>query len=116
MQKINEDENKVNLIKCPLPKIIYMTMKGLTTFENHPEKSSNITTYYTKKINHQNPGLPSLKMSTKLSFSPNITNYVRGTTINNLNNINSKKTQNFHSTKINMIKKERSLLQKKLKI
>ena len=45
MQKINEDENKVNLIKCPLPKIIYMTMKGLTTFENHPEKSSNITTY-----------------------------------------------------------------------
>ena len=102
MQKINEDENKVNLIKCPLPKIIYMTMKGLTTFENHPEKSSNITTYYTKKINHQNPGLPSLKMSTKLSFSPNITNYVRGTTINNLNNNNSKKTQNFHSTKINV--------------
>ena len=39
MQKINEDENKVNLIKCPLPKIIYMSMKGLTTFTKKPEKS-----------------------------------------------------------------------------
>ena len=101
MQKTNEDEKKVNLIKCPLPKIIYMTMKGLSTFPKKPEKSTNSTTYYTKKLNPYQPGLPSLKMNSKLSFSPNKTNYVKGKPVNNLNNINSKKVSNFHTTKNN---------------
>ena len=100
MQKINDDENKVNLIKCPLPKIIYMSMKGLTTFTKKPEKSNNGTTYYTKKINNQQPGLPSLKMNTKFSFSPSKTNYVKGKPANNLNSINTKKLTNSRNAKI----------------
>ena len=100
MQKINEDENKVNLIKCPLPKIIYMSMKGLTTFTKKPEKTNNGTTYYTKKINNQQPGLPSLKMNTKFSFSPSKTNYVKGKPANNLNSINTKKVTNSRNAKI----------------
>ena len=93
-----EDEKKLNLIKCPLPKIIYMSMKGMNNFTKKEEKTSN-NTYYTKKINHQNPGLPSLKMSAKISFSPSKTNYLKGKMINNLN---AKKSNNFHSTKINI--------------
>ena len=101
MQKINEDEKKVNLIKCPLPKIIYMSMKGLTTFTKKPENSTNGTTYYSKKINHQQSGLPSLKITTKTSFSPHKTNYVKGKPVNNLNNINAKKISSSHNAKIN---------------
>ena len=100
MQKINEDENKVNLIKCPLPKIIYMSMKGLTTFTKKPEKSNNGTTYYTKKINNQQSGLPSLKMNSKFSFSPSKTNYVKGKPVNNLGSINAKKVANSRNAKI----------------
>ena len=55
-----EDEKKVNLIKCPLPKIIYMSIKGLSTVPKKPEKASNSTTYYTKKLAYLKPGLPSL--------------------------------------------------------
>ena len=84
MEKMIEDEKKLNLIKCPLPKIIYMSMKGMNNFTKKEEKTSN-NTYYTKKINHQNPGLPSLKMSAKISFSPSKTNYLKGKMINNLN-------------------------------
>ena len=98
MQKISEDEKKVNLIKCPLPKIIYMTMKGLTTYPKKPEKTNNSTTYYTKKMNPEHPGLPSLKMNTKLSFSPNKTNFIQGKLVNN---INAKKVSNFHNSKVN---------------
>ena len=100
MQKINEDENKVNLIKCPLPKIIYMSMKGLTTFTKKPEKSSNGTTYYTKKINNQQSGLPSLKINSKFSLSPSKTNYVKGNPVNNLGSIKAKKVTNSRNTKI----------------
>ena len=100
MKKI-EDEKKVNLIKCPLPKIIYMTMKGLTTYPKNPEKPSNISTYYTKKVNHHQRGLPSLKMSTNVSFSPNKTNYTKGIITNKLNNMNEKNSGKARPSKNN---------------
>ena len=102
MKKKLEDEKKVNLIKCPLPKIIYMTMKGLTTYPKNSEKPSNINTYYTKKVNHQR-GLPSLKMSTKVSFSPNKTNYTKGIITNKLNNnMNEKNSGKVRPSKNNV--------------
>ena len=104
MEKINEDEKKLNLIKCPLPKIIYMSMKGLTVFPKSKEKTTNNTTYYTKKLNPQQTGLPSLKMNTKFSFSPNKTNYTKGKQANNLNNINAKKNFKYNNTKIEAYK------------
>ena len=104
MEKINEDEKKLNLIKCPLPKIIYMSMKGLTVFPKSKEKTTNNTTYYTKKLNPQQTGLPSLKMNTKFSFSPNKTNYTKGKQANNLNNINAKKSFKYNNTKIEAYK------------
>ena len=97
---MHEDEKKVNLIKCPLPKIIYMSIKGLTSFSKKPEKSSN-TTYYTKKLTHQQPGLPSLKMTSKLSFSPNKTNYTKELQSKKLNNLNVKRSLNININQIN---------------
>ena len=77
MENINEDEKKVNLIKCPLPKIIYTTINGLTTFHKKSfNTSNNSNTYYSRKINNKSPGLPSLKTNTKFSSSPNKTNYI----------------------------------------
>ena len=96
-----EDEKKVNLIKCPLPKIIYMSIKGLSTVPKKPEKASNSTTYYTKKLTHLKPGLPSLKMSTKFSFSPNKTNYEKDIQSKKFNNLNTKKEENVNMNKIN---------------
>ena len=101
MKKI-EDEKKVNLIKCPLPKIIYMTMNGLTTYPKNPEKPTNINTYYTKKTNHHQRGLPSLKMNTKVSFSPNKTNYTKGIITNKLNKINEKNSGKVRSSQNNV--------------
>ena len=97
---MHEDEKKVNLIKCPLPKIIYMSIKGLTSFPKKSEKSSN-TTYYTKKLSHQQPGLPSLKMTSKLSFSPNKTNYTKELQSRKLNNLNVKRALNININQIN---------------
>ena len=97
-----EDEKKVNLIKCPLPKIIYMSIKGLSTVPKKPEKASNSTTYYTKKLTHLKPGLPSLKMSTKFSFSPNKTNYEKDIQSKKFNNLNTKKEENVNMNKINV--------------
>ena len=97
---MHEDEKKVNLIKCPLPKIIYMSIKGLASFSKKPEKSSN-TTYYTKKLSHQQPGLPSLKMTSKLSFSPNKTNYTKELLSKKLNNLNVKRSLNINNNQIN---------------
>ena len=99
---MHEDEKKVNLIKCPLPKIIYMSIKGLTSFSKKPEKSSNSTIYFTKKLTHQQPNLPSLKMSSKLSFSPNKTNYTRDIQSKKLNNLDVKKSMNLNINQINI--------------
>ena len=102
MQKSNEDDKKINLIKCPLPKIIYSTMSGLTTVSKKAENSTNSNTYYFKKINNNSPGLPSLKSNTKYSSSPNKTNYLNIKMNNNHNNNNN----NNSKTKINKNNKE----------
>ncbi len=101
MQKSNEDEKKINLIKCPLPKIIYSTMNGLTTASKKSENPTNSNTYYFKKINNQSPGLPTLKSNanTKYSSSPNKTNYMNIKMNSNHNNHNSKTKINKNSNK-----------------
>ena len=86
MEKINEDEKKINLIKCPLPKIIYTTLNGQIKFSKKSLNTSNNNTYYSRKINNRSPGLPSLKTNTKFSSSPNKTNYLNIKLNNNLNN------------------------------
>ena len=103
MQKINEDEKKLNLIKCPLPKIIYSAMSGFGSIPKKSETSSTITTYYSKKNNKQRYGLPSLKKNIKFSSSPNKTNYINIKISNNLAN-NSSKNNNTHDTDNNKTK------------
>jgi hypothetical protein len=100
MQKSNEDDKKINLIKCPLPKIIYSTMSGLTTVSKKAENSTNSNTYYFKKINNNSPGLPSLKSNTKYSSSPNKTNFLNIKMNNNHNNNNSKAKINKNNKEI----------------
>ena len=65
MEIINEDEKKINLIKCPLPKIIYTTLNGQIKFSKKSLNTSNNATYYSRKINNRSPGLPSLKTKNK---------------------------------------------------
>ena len=98
MQKSNEDEKKLNLIKCPLPKIIYTTMSRYTTFSKNSENTSSNNTYYSKlnsiQNTNQNTGLPSLKSSKKFHSSPNKTNYDNikinsSTQKNDITNINN---------------------------
>ena len=53
MKKENDDEKKVNLIKCPLPKIIYTAMSSLSTFQKKSGNTTSNNTYYLKKSNNQ---------------------------------------------------------------
>ena len=103
MENINKDEKKVNLIKCPLPNIIYTTINGLTTFQKKSfNTSNNSNTYYSRKINNKSPGLPSLKTNNKFSSSPNKTNYISIKMNNNLNK-NNNNEKNNKSIQINKI-------------
>ena len=115
MENINEDDKKVNLIKCPLPKIIYTTINGLSTF---PKKSlntsNNSNTYYSRKINNKSPGLPSLKTNTKFSSSPNKTNYINIKMSNNLNK-NNNNTKNNKNIQINKIINNKEIKKQNLK-
>ena len=93
MQKGNEDEKKVNLIKCPLPKIIYTAMSSLSTFSKKSGNTTSNNTYYLKKNNIQNRDLPSLiTNNNKYPTSPNKTNYLNINLNNNLNNNKLKNT------------------------
>ena len=100
MQKVNDDEKKVNLIKCPLPKIIYTATSSLSTFSKKSGNTTSNNTYYLKKNNNQNSDLPSLiTNNNKYPTSPNKTNYLNIKLNNNLNNNKLKNT----SIKINNI-------------
>ena len=106
MQKAKEDENKLNLIKCPLPKIIYSTICGLPTFPKKPGVIASTNTYYSKKNSNQRRGLPSLKTNNKFISSPNKTNYINVKQANNLNNtsnnmINMNKTNDLKMNRVN---------------
>ena len=106
MQNAKEDEKKLNLIKCPLPKIIYSTICGLPTFPKKSGITNSTNTYYSKKNSNQRKGLPSLKTNNKFSSSPNKTNYINAKPTNNLNNtnnnmINMNKTNNIKMNRIN---------------
>ena len=92
MQKVNEDENKKNLIKCPLPKIFYTTINGLDTFTKKTENTTSLNPYFSKKNSKKITGLPSLKKNIKNHSPPNKTNYSNIKINNNLNknNINIK--------------------------
>ena len=93
MQKGNDDEKKVNLIKCPLPKIIYTAMSSLSTFQKKSGNTTSNNTYYLKKSNNQNRDLPSLiTNNNKYPTSPNKTNYLNIKLNNNLNNNKTKNT------------------------
>ena len=116
MQKLNEDEKKINLIKCPLPKIIYSTMSGLTTSSKKSENVSNNNTYYFKKITNQSPGLPSLKTNTKFSSSPNKTNYMSIKLNNHLNNnANNNSKNNANNNKMNKVNNNKEIKKQTLK-
>ena len=106
MQKAKEDEKKLNLIKCPLPKIIYSTICGLPTFPKKSGITANTNTYYSKKNSNQRKGLPSLKTNNKFTSSPNKTNYTNAKISNHLNNTsnnmtNMNKTNNIKMNKVN---------------
>ena len=106
MQKAKEDEKKLNLIKCPLPKIIYSTICGLPTFPKKSGITANTNTYYSKKNSNQRKGLPSLKTNIKFTSSPNKTNYTNAKISNHLNNTinnmtNMNKTNNIKMNKVN---------------
>ena len=93
MQKGIEDEKKVNLIKCPLPKIIYTAMSSHSTFSKKSGNTTSNNTYYLKKNNIQNKDLPSLiSNNNKYPTSPNKTNYLNIKLNNNLNNSKLKNT------------------------
>ena len=66
--------------------------------KENDDKSNNDN--INRNNNNQQPGLPSLKMNTKFSFSPSKTNYVKGKPANNLNSINAKKVTNSRNAKI----------------
>ena len=102
MQKAKDDEKKLNLIKCPLPKIIYSTICGLSTFPKKSGITTNSNTYYSKKNSNQRKGLPSLKNNNKFSSSPNKTNYLNPKLTNNLNNTNNNMTSMNKTNNIKM--------------
>ena len=102
MEIINEDEKKINLIKCPLPKIIYTTLNGQIKFSKKSLNTSNNATYYSRKINNRSPGLPSLKTKNKFSSSPNKTNYINIKLNNNLRSSNN--TKNNINKNVNLNK------------
>jgi hypothetical protein len=103
MEKSNEDEKKINLIKCPLPRIIYTTLNGQNKISKKSLNTSNNNTYYSRKLNNRSPGLPSLKTNSKFSSSPNKTNYLNIKMTNNLGNNNNAKSIISNNTKINKI-------------
>ena len=119
MEKINEDEKKINLIKCPLPKIIYTTLNGQIKFSKKSLNTSNNNTYYSRKINNRSPGLPSLKTNTKFSSSPNKTNYLNIKLNNNLNNNlysnNNVKNNPNNNLKMNKINNNKEIKKQSLK-
>ena len=87
MQKGNEDEKKMNLIKYPLPKIIYTATSGLSTFQKKSGNTTSNNSFYLKKSYNQNRDLPSLiTNNNKYRTSPNKTNYLNIKLNNNLNN------------------------------
>ena len=102
MQKAKEDENKLNLIKCPLPKIIYSTICGLSTFPKKSGIVASTNTYYSKKNTNQRSGLPSLKTNNKFISSPNKTNYINVKLSNNLNNTSNNMTNMNKTNDIKM--------------
>ena len=106
MEKVIEEQKRINLIKFPLPKIIYSTINGLTTFSKRSLNSSNNNTYYSRKINNKSPELPSLKMNNKFTSYSNKTNYTNVKPNDNLNNMNNTKimNENIKISKINNIK------------
>jgi hypothetical protein len=110
MQKAKEDEKKLNLIKCPLPKLIYSTIGGLSTF---PKKSGNATstnTYYSKKNSNQRRGLPSLKTNNKFTSFPNKTNYMNVKQSSNFNNSSSNMTNMNRTNNLKMNRTNNSII------
>ena len=116
MEIPNEDEKKVNLIKCPLPRIIYTTLNGQNKISKKSLNTSNNNTYYSRKLNNRSPGLPSLKTNNKFSSSPNKTNYINIKMTNNLSN-NNNNTKNIinNNTKINKINNNKEIKKPNLK-
>ena len=114
MEKENEEEKRINLIKCPLPKIIYSTINGLSTFSRKSLNTSNNNTYYSRKINNKSPGLPSLKSNNKFTSYSNKTNYINLKPNNNLNNSNNSKNMN-ENIKINKINNNKEIKRQSLK-
>ena len=103
MEKSNEDEKKINLIKCPLPRIIYTKLNGQNKISKKSLNTSNNNKYYSRELNNRSPGLPSLKMNNKFSSSPNKTNYINIKMTINLSNNNNAKNLVNNNTKINKI-------------
>ena len=103
MEKSNEDEKKINLIKCPLQRIIYTTLKGQNKISKKSLNTFNNNTYYSRELANKSPGLPSLKMNNKFSSSPNKTNYINIKMTNNLSNNNNAKNITNNNIKINKL-------------
>ena len=115
MEKVNENEKKLNLIKCPLPKIIYTSINGQPNFAKKSVNTSNNNTYYSRKINNRSPGLPSLKTNAKFSSSPNKTNYVNIKITNNINNYSNIKNLTNNNAKIHKINNNKDVKKQNLK-
>ena len=52
MEKINEDEKKINLIKCPLPKIIYSALNSQIKFPKKCLKTQTKKNIQKQRLNY----------------------------------------------------------------
>ena len=116
MEKINEDEKKINFIKCPLPKIIYSALNSQIKFPKKSLKThNNNNTSYSRKMNNRSPGLPSLKANTKILSSPSKTNYINIIKNNNLTVNNNSKNSIKNNKKLNTIHINKEIKKENLK-